>query len=206
MKTEQFQGLIRLVTGRDLTIKTSDTELEFEKEYYVFRKLPITGKTVSFYWKTPKADEKMLRSFITAFTTKYREPNPRNYSATHYFTQRIETWDEMSDEKREYCYNHHGSNMYSKESLLELVQANFNNPEITAGLIRYGFYPTEYGVGIFVFFETEYVKKAVQAMFEYLKTKSIPFANEYSDARWVFRFKLNLSKPVHERLLLGFTA
>jgi hypothetical protein len=205
MQTKQFNGLIQIVTGRDLTIKTNDLELEFEKEYYVFRKLPITGRTVSFYWKTPKSDEKMLRSFITAFCSKYREPNPAKYGPCSIYTE-AKTWDQKTEEEREHCYMHHSTNMYSKERLLEQVQANFNSPEITDGLIKYGFYPTEYGVGIFVVFETDYVKRAVNAMYNFLKKKGIPFSNEYSDARWVFRFKLNLTKQVHQNLLTGFVA
>lgn len=79
MTTSNFQNLIRLITDRDFSIKTDDTELQFEKEYVIYRMLPITARPVSFTWKTPKAEDKILRSFITAFTSKYREPNPATY-------------------------------------------------------------------------------------------------------------------------------
>lgn len=204
MKKDQFQGLIQAVTGRNFIIQTQSETLDHETEYCIWRKVSGTDRKVSFYWKTPKADEKMLRSFITAFTSKYREPDPKNYGGD-YFGQKTQSWDEKSDLEKAYCYNHHASNMYSKQELLAQVEANFNNPGIYSDLMRYGFYATEYGVGIFVFFDTTYVQKAVRSMYEYLKAKSIPFSNEYSDARWVFRFKLGLSKDIHESLLNSFS-
>jgi len=203
MKVDQFQGLIQAVTGRDFVISTKSETLEHETEYCIWRKIPGTDRKVSFYWKTPKTDEKMLRSFITAFTTKYREPDPANYKPCTIYPER-KAWEQLTDLEKSYCYMHHSSNMYSKEALLKQVQANFESPEIESALRRYGFYATEYGVGIFVFFDTTYVQKAVRSMYEYLKAKSIPFSNEYSDARWVFRFKLGLNKEIHESILSSF--
>ena len=195
MTTSNFQNLIRLVTERDFSIKTEDTDLQFEKEYLIYRLLPITKRTVSFYWKTPKADEKMLRSFITAFTSKYREPNPSNYTTcSPYFSP---SWNEMTAENQEFAYCHHSSNMYSKTDLLKQVESNFAKDGISTGLMRYGFYNTEYGIGIFCFWMTEGVNKAIQAMKNHLQKLSIPFTNEFSDARWVYRFKLGLTKESH---------
>lgn len=123
MTTENFQHLIRLITGRDFSIKTEDKELQFEKEYVIYRILPVTKRSISFTWKTPKSDEKMLRSFITAFTSKYREPNPANYTTcAPYFSP---SWNEMTAEKQEFAYYHHSSNMYNKEALLKQVENNF---------------------------------------------------------------------------------
>ena len=48
MKVDNFQNLIRLVTGRDFTINTQDVEIQFEKEYTIFRKLQITYRTILF--------------------------------------------------------------------------------------------------------------------------------------------------------------
>jgi len=195
MTTENFQHLIRLITGRDFSIKTEDTELQFEKEYVIFRILPATNRSVSFIWKTPKSDEKMLRSFITAFTSKYREPNPANYTTcSPYFSP---SWDEMTAEKQEFAYMHHSSNMYSKEKLLKQVEDNFSKDGIASGLMKYGFYNTEYGIGIFCFWMTAGVQTAIKAMATHLENISIPYTNEFSDARWVYRFKLGLTKESH---------
>lgn len=195
MQTNNFQNLIQLVTGRDFTIKTTDTDLQFEKEYFIFRTLPITKYIISFTWKTPKTEEKMLRSFITAFTSKYREPNPEAYTTcSPYFAP---SWDEMTAEKQEFAYMHHSSNMYSKDKLMKQIENNFENEGIATGLIKYGFYNTEYGIGIFCFWMTEGVNKAINAMKTHLQTLSIPFTNEFSDARWVYRFKIGLTKTNH---------
>lgn len=195
MKTDNFQNLIRLITGRDFSVKTQDTELQFEKEYSIYRVLPFTKRTVSFIWKTPKSDEKMLRSFITSFTSKYKEPNPVNYTTcSPYFSP---SWNEMTAEKQEFAYHHHSSNMYSKENLLKQVEDNFSKDGISTGLMKYGFYNTEYGIGIFCFWMTAGVNSAINAMKSHLTKLSIPYANEFSDARWVFRFKIGLSKENH---------
>lgn len=199
MKTDNFQNLIRLVTGRDFSIKTEDIELQFEKEYFIYRVLPVTKYTASFTWKTPKAEDKMLRSFITAFTSKYREPNPANYTTcAPYFSP---SWSEKSAEQQEHAYYHHASNMYSKESLLKQVEDNFSNPDISSGLIRYGFYETNYGIGIFCFWMTNGVQSAINTMKNHLAKLSIPFSNEFSDARWVYRFKIGISKESHLNII-----
>lgn len=197
MTTTNFQNLIQLVTGRDFLIKTNDTELQFETEYIIYRILPITQRFVSFIWKTPKSDEKMLRSFITAFTSKYREPNPRayDYSAKTYGEKY--KWENRTEEDRENAYYHHASNMFSKETLLKQVEDNFSKDGIGTGLIKYGFYNTEYGIGIFCFWMTTGVNTAINAMKAHLNKLSLPYTNEFSDARWVYRFKLGLTKESH---------
>jgi hypothetical protein len=202
MKTINFQNLIQSVTGRNIIINTEDAELQNEKEYSLSVTFPITGIRSSFTWKTAKADEKLLRSFITAFTTKYREPNPASYN--YQYGDRFYTWDEKTPEQKEQCIYHHRTHQYSKEDLMQQVTENFNKEGIQDALIKYGFYNTEYGIGIFCFFETSYVRGAIDKMKQFLLTASIPFANEYSDARWVYRFKLNLTKEQHGLILTQF--
>jgi hypothetical protein len=203
MKTTNFVKLIQLATGRDFQIATTDEELINEKDYFIYRILPITGYKISFKWTTPKAEEKYLRSFITAFTTNYREPDPAAYTTcAPYFSP---AWNEMSAEKQEFAYMHHRLNMYNKKQLMDQVEANFNNPDITTGLNRYGFYATEYGIGTFVLFATKYVEQSISDMAEYLKSQGIAFSNEYSNARWVLRFKINASKAIHESILNSFS-
>ena len=195
MTTSNFQNLIQLITGRDFIIDTTDQEIQFEKEYRIYRILPVSKRSVNFYWKTPKADEKMLRSFITSFTSRYREPNPANYkTCSPYFSP---SWSEMTAEKQEFAYCHHSANMYSKSDLLKQVEENFTKDGISTGLIKYGFYNTEYGIGIFCFWMTNGVISAIDTMKEHLQKLSIPFTNEFSDARWVFRFKIGLTKENH---------
>lgn len=199
MYTANFQKLIGLITSRDFIIRTNDVELKPETEYFIYRILPVSKRTVSFYWKTPKTEDKMLRSFITAFTSKYREPDPRCYTTcSPYFAP---SWNEMTAEKQEFAYCHHASNMFSKESLLKQVEANFAKDGVSTGLIRYGFYNTEYGIGIFCFWMTEGVNTAINVMKDHLQKLSIPFTNEFSEARWVFRFKIGLTKETHLALI-----
>lgn len=195
MTTTNFQNLIRLITGREFVINTVDVELQFEKEYPIYRVLPLTRRSASFTWKTPKAEDKMLRSFITAFTSKYREPNPATYD--YNYGGKEYRWDWKTDLEKEYAYCHHATHMYGKEALLKQVEDNFSNPDICSGLMRYGFYETNYGIGIFCFWMTSGVQSAINAMTSHLNKLSIPFTNEFSDARWVFRFKVGISKESH---------
>lgn len=199
MNTINFQNLIQIVTGRDFLISTDDAELQFEKEYKIFRILPIGKNKISFIWKSPKSEDKMLRSFITAFTSKYREPNPDSYN--YEYGGKNYTWDEKSPEQKEFCYCHHATHMFSKKQLLEQVEANFSNEGIASGLIRYGFYETMYGIGIFCFWMTAGVKEAINSMANHLHKSGIPFSNEFSDARWVYRFKLGLTKESHLKII-----
>lgn len=204
MNAENFQKLIQQITGRELIIDTDDIEILPGKEYRVYRPLKFSGGSSSFKWKAATTDEKLLRSFITAFTTKYREPNPDSYNYT--YGGKVYTWEERTPEEREFAYFHHASHMYSKEMLLKQVEDNFNLPEMQAALIRYGFYSTNYGIGIFCYFETQYVRAAIETMKQHLSRLSIPFNNEYSDARWVLRFKLGLTKEQHTAMLAGFNS
>ncbi len=202
MNTINFQKLIQAITGRDFLIQTDDLEIINGKEYKVYRILPLTEYTISFTWKAALTNEKLLRSFITSFTTKYREPNPMAYSRSYGDTQY--NWESKTDIEKEYAYMHHSSNMFSKTDLMKQIEVNFKSETMYNTMILYGFYATEYGVGIFSLFEFDSVIKAIKQMKDYLNTKNIPFVNEYSDARWVYRFKLNLTKQAHEAILNNF--
>ena len=202
MNRLNFQALINSLTKRDFIINSNDTELQPEKEYHIYRKLPITERTVSFYWKTPKKPESFLRSFITAYASKYREPNPARYRGQH----GGESWEQKSPKQREYAYSNHASNMFSKKQLIEQIEANANTPGMDKVFSKYGFYATEYGIGIFVFYGGEYVIKACKSMTEFLQGRNIPFSNELSDAHWVLRYKINAGKNIHESLLKSYSA
>jgi hypothetical protein len=205
MKKENFEKLIRVMTGRPLEIKTQDVELQTETEYCVIRKIEGSDRDTRFYWKTPKKQDNLMRSFITCFTSKYTEPNPANYGPSTIYTDR-KTWAEMSDKERAFAYCHHRNNMFSKQALLGQIEANFNTPEMGAAMIKYGFYLTDYGTGIYVLYGGKYVETAVVKMMDFLKAESIPYRNEFSDAKWVLRFVLNISRPIHDKILTKFSA
>lgn len=203
MNALNFQNLIQTVTGRPFIIHTDSENIEEGKEYFVYRVLPHTQRKVGFKWKAAQSNEKMLRSFITAFCSKYREPNQKAYDKE--YGGKSYTWAEKTEQEKEYAYVHHVSNMFSRDALMKQVEDNFSNPNIEISLIRYGFYPTEYGVGIFCFWATDGVLKAIAKMKQFLNTNNIPYTNEFSDARWVYRFKLSISKEAHTNLLGSFT-
>lgn len=202
METKKFEKLIQAITAREFKIHTEDENIIFGKEYWIYKKLPITERKISFKWVAPTVDDKILRSFITAFTTRYKEPNPDSYN--YEYGGKMYKWEEKSEIEKEYAYSHHASHMYSKSDLLKQVEANFNSQEIETTLNKYGFYTTEYGIGIFVVYYNQYVQKAIDNMAKYLNSVSIPFKNEFSDARWVLRFKLNLTKESHNNILKNF--
>lgn len=206
MNVQNFQSLIQAITQRPFTIKTNDTDIQLGKEYIVGLTLPITQRPVSFKWKCAVNEDKVLKSFITAFCNKYREPNPAayDYSAKMYKDDKY-LWVNMTETQREYAYMHHSSNMYSPKKLMEQVEANFQSEDIKEAYLRYGFYSTNYGFGIFALFASHAVDNAIYTMNKFLTEKSIPFSNEFSEARWVYRFKLNISKEAHTKILSSFT-
>ena len=201
MNVLKFQSLIQAITKRPFLIKTSDENIQTEKEYYIYYTLPLTGIDAKFYWKTSKKKKKLLRSFITAFTSKYREPNPRAYDYMVRTYGESAKWENYTDKQKEYAFNNHSGFMYSKTELLKQIENNFNTPEIESAMLKYGFYPTEYGIGIFAFWQSEYVKNAIKKLHLHLTDGQIPFKNEWSDAGWVFRFKLGLTKDIHHSII-----
>ena len=164
----------------------------------------MTGYTISFAFVCPKNEDSIIKSFINTFKNKYLEPNPKAYDKE--YGGKTYTWEGMSDKDKEYAYMHHRSNMLPAKILLEQVKENLNTAGIEDILCRYGFYHTNYGIGIFVLFSTIMEMRAVQKMNEYLKQNNIPFSNEFSDAKWVYRFVMNISKDIHGTLLNNFNA
>jgi len=142
----------------------------------------------------------MLRSFITAFTSKYREPNPATYACYDGGNR----WEAMTAEQREGAYGHHSTHMLSKEKLLNQVQARFECAEIETALNQWGFYETEYGIGIFCFWETQFVRNAITRMRGYLSGLNVATREEYSDARWVYRLRIEANRDIHASLLKQF--
>jgi len=204
MNTQKFQNLIQQITGKPLIIATNDENIINGAEYIVYMILPLTDRKVYFKWKAATTDEKLLRSFITAFCNKYREPNPRSYDYQARTYGESAKWENKTEIEKEYAYFHHAGFMYSKNDLMKQIEANFANPAIEKALLMYGFYTTEYGIGIFAFWETQAVVNAIAKLKQHLNSISIPYKNEFSDARWVYRFKLNLTKEAHNNILTSF--
>jgi hypothetical protein len=205
MKTENFEKLIRVITGRPLEIRTQDKEIQTETEYCIVRKIENSDRETRFYWKTPKKQDNIMRSFITCFTSKYTEPNPAKYGPNDWHQDR-KTWEQMSDNDRAFAYLHHRNYMFTKEQLLKQVEANFATPEMGTAMLRYGFYLTDYGMGTYILYGGQHVEAAIFKMMQFLKAENIPYRNEFSDARWVLRFVLNMSRPIHEKILTKFNA
>lgn len=202
METKNFEKLIQGITGRDFQVNTKDVLLQPDTEYIIFRILPITKNNIVFKFKTPKNPEKILRTFVTTFTTKYREPDPSTYDYT--YGDKKYTWEELTEKEKEYCYLHHVSHMYNKKELLDIIHNNLTKENITELFSKYGFYSTLYGIGIFLVFAGVRELEAIKLMHQYLLEKNIPFKTEFSDAKWVFRFKLELTKQIHNDILLNF--
>lgn len=209
MNTYKFTKLVRAVTGRNLSfkkrvscfeIKPAGETLGFENRYTVTLTLPISGERNVFEWITPKSEEKMLRSFITSFTSKFREPNPASYA--NYGEKN--RWEGMSEEMREGAYRHHIGHMYSKQDLMKQIEARFASPEMETCLNQSGFYVTEYGVGIFCFWLFPSVLASMEKMRKFLKTEGVYASEEFSDARWAYRFRIEAGREIHQGILNKF--
>lgn len=200
MKTKSFIELVSVITGRKLNINTDAESLELDSEYIIYKVLPTTGYRTSFKFKTPKKEETILKSFITQFTSKYLEPNPKYYDGKYPGST---AWKDMTEKEREFCYLHHRSNMFSKNHLKEQIMENMKSKEVDNAFSRYGFYETHYGIGLFVIYN-RYSGEAVSKMKQFLKSEDIPYTNEFSDARWVFRFVLNIDKNIHRNIIEKF--
>ena len=67
---------------------------------------------------------------------------------------------------------------------------------------KYQFYTTLYGIGYMCLFDSdEAIADVRKKLGGYLKSKNIDFRNEFSDARWVYRFVINKDVCVHNKLL-----
>jgi hypothetical protein len=207
MKTQQFEKLIQAITGRPLTIEISLEEIPLESKITISRPWKTGKRAFAFEWKTPQKEDSLLRSFITAFCSKYLEPDPETYSrnCSAYGDRWMEHDEEWNNpETRWNCslWNHHRGHQTSKEKLKAQVIANFAN--FDSGTARLGFYVTNYGIGIFTIYGGAWVQDSLAKMADYLNRKGIPYRNELSKAEWVTRFIVGLDKPSHANILSGF--
>jgi hypothetical protein len=200
MQTKQFQQLIEAATGRSLTLDLEAEGIPLETKVLVKR-----AKHAAFEWTTPKKEDSLLRSFITAFCSRYREPDPETYRDSVFgdtWQQYAEVWNDPATHHACAAWHHHVTHMLSREKLRSQVEANFG--AFTADMARLGFYATNYGIGIFTIYGGQWVQEALLRMKQHLEALALPFFNEKSDAGWVTRFVLNLDKPKHAAILGGF--
>ena len=198
MKTAQFQELIQNVTGRKLFFTINSDEIPLDVKIAIYRP---GCRWYSFIWKTPKNEDALLRSFITAFCTKYKEPDPSTYEGNQW-ERYAEKWDNLETRFECAAWHHHATHMLNKDKLREQVAANFANFSREMG--RLGFYPTNYGIGLFTAFGGQWVKDSLSEMAKHLEASFIPFSNELSEKGWVTRFLIKTTRENHSAILGGF--
>lgn len=87
---------------------------------------------------------------------------------------------------------------YSKESSYKNLAEVFKK---LVALCSSRFYVTSYGIGFDTFMLShEQVLAATEQLEDYLARHNISFSNEYSDACWVYRFKIGKSRDNLERI------
>jgi hypothetical protein len=207
MKTKQFQKLIRAVTGRPLSLDIQVEEIPLDFRVSILRPYKPGETRFSFDWKTPKKEDSILRSFITAFCSKYSEPDPATYSRNSSvygdtWKRHEESWDNPETHWNCAPWGHHRDHQTSKDKLKSQVISNF--AKFDSDMAKLGFYETNYGIGIFTIYGGPWVKKSLESMSEHLIGKNIPYHNELSDAGWVTRFVIGLDKPAHSKILGGY--
>lgn len=69
--------------------------------------------------------------------------------------------------------------------------------------LKFGiYYPTTYGIGFFCLFHSEAnFLECTNKMNEYLTTNKIKYSNEFSEARWVYRYILSNDKTTNTSIL-----
>ena len=206
MKTSQLQELIQAATGRPLTIHGAGEEIPLDTKLQIGRPYGARGKaeTLAFEWRTPKKEDSILRSFITAFCSKYKEPDPATYARNcscygDTWMGYEQPWNDPATHWNCALWGHHASHMLSKDKLRAQVVANFSR--FDSSMARLGFYETNYGIGLFTVYGGAWITQALSDMAQHLDSKAIPFSNELSEAGWVTRFVIGLDKPQHAAIL-----
>jgi hypothetical protein len=90
-------------------------------------------------------------------------------------------------------------NKINKDKIYKSFSENFNKILKSKGLVNINAYPTTYGIGIFVFAGTKIpeTKKNIENL---LNSLGIIYTTEYSDANYVFRYKISKSKENIEKI------
>jgi len=78
--------------------------------------------------------------------------------------------------------------------------ANYCRKLVTGkGLVMY---PASYGIGFFILFGEKTIHESAKLLEVVLDKAGIEYKTEFSDARWVYRFKISKSKENIEKLRL----
>jgi len=80
------------------------------------------------------------------------------------------------------------------------VSINWDKVFAPLNLFNVGFYTTSYGIGVETIFSSR--DETRQKIDEFLKSKNIDFTNEYSEAGWVFRYKISKAKENIDKIRL----
>ncbi len=91
-----------------------------------------------------------------------------------------------------------GTVSIKKEVFAKIVNAN--QDRVYKGL----FYTTLYGIGFWAIFSTKKDIETAGSLANYLKSNAVEYKNEWSDAGWVYRFKINKDVITHNHLLTQF--
>ena len=84
------------------------------------------------------------------------------------------------------------------ETLKQIIKKN--RDRVYKGL----FYTTLYGIGFWSIFANKNDVIIAKNLSDYLQSKNIKYSNEWSDAFWVYRFKINKEVELHNKLLSEF--
>ena len=84
------------------------------------------------------------------------------------------------------------------ETLKQIIKKN--RDRVYKGL----FYTTLYGIGFWSIFASKRDVGVAKDLAQYLQSKNIKYSNEWSDAQWVYRFKINKEVELHNKLLSEF--
>lgn len=90
-------------------------------------------------------------------------------------------------------------NKINKDKVYKNFSESFNKLLKAKGYGSINAYPTTYGIGVFVGFGLG-IAETKQTIEKLLKSLGIEFTTEYSDAMWVFRYKISKSKSNIEKI------
>jgi hypothetical protein len=185
MTIQEFENLTTSITGDDITLfllKNQNAVKWYEKEY-----VKATGKIeLETKYGVSINDGRMIDF---DFKTGKNIDNLLRTFITQ-FTSKVVKYE---------CANGVIEKLNKKQNLDRIVKRNEDR-------VEYGlFYTTLYGIGMFDFFNSRMIHNVLdKQMSSFLNSKNIDYKNEYSDAGWVFRYKIPTPIETTNELLTEF--
>lgn len=179
----QFNTLLQGITNEKIMLYCDSDSIELDCVYTVVstEKNKDNKYIFEFDFKTPKNIDRLVSSFISQFCSKFKKNLP---------------------EFEKYGRGSLGHHRYSKDGLLETIKARFTNEAFISFYCKYGFYSTNYGIGIYIpFLDVKYL----DSMNLFLKDNNVPYKNELSKKEFVYRYVININKDYHANLLNNFS-